>query len=462
LLVYTVVSLLGDWLDFTSQPVAHLGGFVFGLAGGFLCGHKLQPRAARWRLWRLGVVVAICAGIIGLTAWGVYRCSAKSLEYYQVYAAAKDRERELNGQFHDVMLQWQQDKLTNAQFSQALQSRLIPALEEMRASHNLKFTGADAEMENHRFTMPEFWKELRSKRGEVNERDSKERDGKPLTTQEYGDIYRFVCKVRVDTWHALADELNDRHPIAVRALLDNYELDMLASAPDHELNEDNPLYRWFKRIRTGRREGRQESVEPAEGLLKQEAVEPDRGLLKNRRFEEGLKGWMVATYGARPTIEKDADLAHEGKYSLRVSASQPSDTALGQEVRLMPGRIYRLSGWVCTRGLDPRGAPVYGTLQVQHEGGRGAIAAGENHRGDNDWKKIVIQFEAPPGGLTRIVLFFVGFGQGPGTAVRCFSALPGVNSATTSDVLRRASTFREGCQRLASPDQGASGGVSHA
>jgi hypothetical protein len=90
--------------------------------------------------------------------------------------------------------------------------------------------------------MPEFWKVLRSTHGQV-----KERERKPLTLKEYGDMYRFVCKVRVDTWRALADELNDSHPFAVRALLDNHELDMLASALDHEVNADNPLYRWFER-----------------------------------------------------------------------------------------------------------------------------------------------------------------------------------------------------------------------
>ncbi|HEY7426097.1 MAG TPA: rhomboid family intramembrane serine protease [Gemmataceae bacterium] len=248
LLAYTVVSLLSDWLHFTLQPIAHLGGFVFGLAGGFLCGHKLQPRAAHWRLWRLGVVVAICVGIIGLTAWGVYRCSSRAREYYQQYAAIKDRERELQGRFHDVMLQWEQNKLTNAECSQALQSRLIPALQEMRAAHNFKLTGKLAEMEKQSFSMQEFWKVLRSMRGEV-----KERDRKPLTLEKYGDMYRFLCKVRVDTWRAMADELNSKYPFAARALLDNRELDMLASGLDHRINEDNPLYRWFEFSR-GRRQ----------------------------------------------------------------------------------------------------------------------------------------------------------------------------------------------------------------
>jgi rhomboid protease GluP len=400
LLAYTVVSLLGDWLDFTRHPMAHLGGFVFGLAGGFLCGHKLQPRAARWRLWRLGVVVVLCAGIIGLTAEGVHRCASKALEYYEQYAAIKDRERELQGQFRDVMLQWEQDKLTSAQFSQALQSRLIPALQEMRASHNLKFTGELAEMEQHSFTMPEFWKVLRSKRGEANERDRK-----PLTPQEYGDMYRFVCKVRVDTWRALADELNDRHPVAVRAVLDNHELDMLASALDHEVNEDNPLYRWSEWRRTGRREDRQD------------AVEPDGGLLRNRGFEAGLEGWTpVCIGGPRPRFEFDTEVVREGRQALRVTASQPVDVGCSQEVMLKPGQWYRFSGWVRTRGLNPHGSSVYGTFHIHARATNDFIAKGPNHGGDTEWTRVSLTFQARGDGLTRIVLFFVGFGQGTGTA----------------------------------------------
>jgi alpha-N-arabinofuranosidase len=141
----------------------------------------------------------------------------------------------------------------------------------------------------------------------------------------------------------------------------------------------------------------------------------DRPALKNAGFEAGGDGWEVTTYGARPSVEKDAGVVHKGKQSLRLSATEPSDTALSQEVRLEPGRLYRLSAWVRTRGLDPRGAAVYGTLQVQNSGGRGTIAAGANHGGDGDWQEVVVPFEAPAGGLTRVCLFFVGFGKGTGT-----------------------------------------------
>jgi hypothetical protein len=236
------------WLDFTRQPIAHLGGFVFGLVGGFLCGHKLQPRASRWRLLRQGETLVICVGLIGLTAWGVYNCSSKALEYYQHYAAIKDRERELQGQFHDVLLQWEQNKLTNAAFSQALQSRLIPALQAMRSVHELKLTSKLADMEKQSFSMQEFWKVRRSMRGVV-----KNRDQKSLTLKEHGELWGFLCKVRVDSWRALADELNGNDPFAARALLDIHELEMLASELDHSVNEDNPLSRWLESSR-GRRQ----------------------------------------------------------------------------------------------------------------------------------------------------------------------------------------------------------------
>jgi hypothetical protein len=96
--------------------------------------------------------------------------------------------------------------------------------------------------------MHEFWNVLRSMRGEL-----KGHDKKPLTLQEYDEVQRFLCKVRVDTWRALADELNGNHAFAARALMDVHELDVLSSGLDHSLNEDNPLYRWLELSRRRQR-----------------------------------------------------------------------------------------------------------------------------------------------------------------------------------------------------------------
>ncbi|HVS36489.1 MAG TPA: alpha-L-arabinofuranosidase C-terminal domain-containing protein [Gemmataceae bacterium] len=138
--------------------------------------------------------------------------------------------------------------------------------------------------------------------------------------------------------------------------------------------------------------------------------------LKNPGFESGTDDWSIAIYGAKPTIGPDGKIVHEGKQSLRISSTEPSDAALSQELMLAPGRPYRLCGWVRTRDLDPHGAPVYGTFQIQTPGGREVVASGTNHGGDTDWNEVVIDFEAPPGGRTRVAVFFTGFGKGTGTA----------------------------------------------
>jgi hypothetical protein len=108
-------------------------------------------------------------------------------------------------------------------------------------------------------------------------------------------------------------------------------------------------------------------------------------------------------------------VAREGLQALRVTAADPSDTAFVQDVMLNPGKWYRFSGWVRTRGLDPRGSPTYGTLQIQQQGG-GIIASGTNHGGDTEWTEVAITFQAPTGGLTKICVFFIGYGRGTGTA----------------------------------------------
>ncbi|MFL5241359.1 MAG: alpha-L-arabinofuranosidase C-terminal domain-containing protein [Gemmataceae bacterium] len=139
-------------------------------------------------------------------------------------------------------------------------------------------------------------------------------------------------------------------------------------------------------------------------------------ILKNPGFEAMLDAWSLHVYGAQPQVEADKRVLHDGKQSLRISSAKPSDTALGQEIELKANEVYRFSGWVRTRGLDPLGAPVFGTFQIQQAGGSGVIASGVNHGGDTDWTEVSIVFEAPASGKARIAVFFVGFGKGTGAA----------------------------------------------
>ena len=129
-----------------------------------------------------------------------------------------------------------------------------------------------------------------------------------------------------------------------------------------------------------------------------------------------VDGWDVVTYGARADVRPDRTVVQEGRQSLRITVSEPSDTALGQEMALRPGGWYRFSGWVRTSGLDPRDAPVCGTYQIQRAGGKGTVASSASHPGDNDWTEVVLVFQAPADGRVRIAPFLVGFGNGTGTA----------------------------------------------
>ena len=144
----------------------------------------------------------------------------------------------------------------------------------------------------------------------------------------------------------------------------------------------------------------------------------EAALLRNAGFESALvqEDWEKTVYGAASQIEPDTRVARQGNQSLRVTAMEPSDAALGQEITLRPAQWYRLSGWVKTRALEPRRASVFGTLQVQQSRGRGVIATGPNHAADTDWTEVPVFFRAPPDGRVRISLFFAGFGKGTGTA----------------------------------------------
>ena len=126
--------------------------------------------------------------------------------------------------------------------------------------------------------------------------------------------------------------------------------------------------------------------------------------------------WERVVYGAPASFESDASVRHGGERSLAISASEPSDAALGQEVTLEPHAWYRFRGFVRTQQLDPRGAPTCGTFQIQRPHGDGILASGHSHHGDCDWSEVVLPFVSPPDGRVRISVFLVGFGRGTGRA----------------------------------------------
>ena len=144
----------------------------------------------------------------------------------------------------------------------------------------------------------------------------------------------------------------------------------------------------------------------------------DSGLLKNSGFDLGLEGWEPAVISARPQITFDTSVVRQGRQSLRVEANELSDTAFGQEVQLSAGQWYRFTGWVRTRGLNPHGSHVYGTLQV-HTAVGNTIATGTNRpeRRYRVEQRLRSSFRAFPWGSDPLLCAFqAGFGKGTGTA----------------------------------------------
>lgn len=161
--------------------------------------------------------------------------------------------------------------------------------------------------------------------------------------------------------------------------------------------------------------------------------------LRNAGFEADSvhDGWEVVTYGSPAEVAADEGVKHEGRRSLRVTAGDPSDTALGQEIDLAPGRWYRFRGWVKTKGLEPLGAKVTGTYQVQYAGGRAVLAAGPSQRGDTEWTEVALTFLAPADGGIRIAPFLAGFGKGKGTAWFDDLSIEPIDPATMPVVVTR-------------------------
>jgi hypothetical protein len=117
-------------------------------------------------------------------------------------------------------------------------------------------------------------------------------------------------------------------------------------------------------------------------------------LLGDPGFESGGKGWSAARWQERPgdAVSGPDRRARTGGASLRVHQDSPNDTAVRQTVRVRPGRVYRLAGWVASEGAkSPEGERV-AALGVE-----GAWAASASVSGDSGWTYRELWVKTAPG-----------------------------------------------------------------
>ncbi|CAN5256488.1 hypothetical protein BH23VER1_BH23VER1_08560 [soil metagenome] len=141
-------------------------------------------------------------------------------------------------------------------------------------------------------------------------------------------------------------------------------------------------------------------------------------LLPNPSFEEvgddGIPvGWRSYHYGGAEADFAAVSPGHSGERSLKISASEGSDTGLKTFVDLEPGAEYLIEAHIRTDGIRTAGGAQGAMLNLEEEGGHVRTPA---LKGTSDgWQHISEKFRAR-GGRTGVNCLYGAYGLATGTA----------------------------------------------
>ncbi len=133
-------------------------------------------------------------------------------------------------------------------------------------------------------------------------------------------------------------------------------------------------------------------------------------LVPNPGFEtasaEGLpQGWTRRDNGNRPgntgaewAVAAADQQPHSGEKAVRVMTSADADTSLYSEVPVKPNTMYRLSGWIKTRGANGRVnlsvSPAGEWLRVARNANNNRVETDPVRRRDSDWTPVEVEFNS--------------------------------------------------------------------
>ena len=127
------------------------------------------------------------------------------------------------------------------------------------------------------------------------------------------------------------------------------------------------------------------------GRLKDTTINREATLLENGSFEQGLAGWLERPVTAEG-LELDSAEGVHGGVGLRVDLSQGAADALRNGFAVVPGKQYRLSGWLRTVEAQPGVIPG---VEASLADGQHFFVSGKAFVGTRDWAQWSFDFTAP-------------------------------------------------------------------
>ncbi len=151
------------------------------------------------------------------------------------------------------------------------------------------------------------------------------------------------------------------------------------------------------------------------------AQEQPVNALPNPSFEEETRGqpasWRPERWGGDAEFEY-ARIGHSGERSVMIASEKGADIAWACTVPVEPYATYRLSGWIKTEDVEPKGRRNGGTE------GRGALlnihniqpVATQAVTGTRDWTQVEVVFETGDEDAVQVNCLFGGWGLATGRA----------------------------------------------
>ena len=126
------------------------------------------------------------------------------------------------------------------------------------------------------------------------------------------------------------------------------------------------------------------------------------------------KGWAVRHYGGQAEHHLD-ERAHSGEVAIRISSTRGANTSVRCVVPVKPEHTYRLSGWIKTEGVKPRGGADGALFNVHELQGANTVKT-TALKGNTDWRKVSVTFNSRGREVISINCLFGGWGSATGVA----------------------------------------------